>query len=243
MAPLIVAAFAALEDGTAAAAVRSIACSCILAALTSGLEVPPGAPMAAWRWLIHSESGASALHLQELPSAEVAIEAIRILKGEIDAGENARDLAMAVMRGENLAVVRDADIVLMAERAMGEGRLRRFVYVIEGVHELRGLSSDFIRLLRDRLSSSPSPAARAAGVEIGALLPRVDLPFLEHMLVDPSPVVRRCALEMLERVEMLERTVAATVVRRHLSNEQHRSVIASGLTTLGSLVRREPKEN
>ena len=72
MSPLIAAAFAALSDAEASTAVRSIGCSCILAAVTSGIEVPPGAPMAAWRWLLQSDAGASSLHLHELPSADVA---------------------------------------------------------------------------------------------------------------------------------------------------------------------------
>ena len=244
MSPLATTALEVLEDPTAAPAVRSVASTTLLTALTAGVDVPAAAPMAVWRWLLRSENGASALHAHELRSAEVARDALRILTVDPDAGEDARDLAMAALRGENLGVVTDADVLLMTERFMDEGRTRRFTYLVEGVHELRGLSTDFLRLLRDRLAASTSPMVRAAGVDVGGLLPRLDELFTERMLTDASPVVRRTVLELLERVEILDRARAAAIVRRHLgSAEHHRSVIAAGLTTLGSLVKREPETN
>jgi len=242
--PLVRIALEALEDPGAPPGLRSVACTTLLAALTAGIEVPPAAPMAVWRWLLVSENGASALHLHELPSTDVAKDALRILTNDPDAGEDARDLALAALRGENLAVVTDSDLVLIAERVVDEGRTRRFTYLLESVHELNGLAPDFLRVLRDRLALSSVPSVRAAGVEVGALLPRLDDYFTERMLMDSSPVVRRTVLEVLERVETLDRGRAAAIVRRHLgSAERHRSVIAAGLSCLGGLVRREPESN
>jgi len=244
MSPLVRTALETLEDAAAAPAVRAIACTTLLTALTAGVDVPPAVPMSVWQWLLQTGNGASALHAHELTSPEVARDALRILTVDPDAGDDARDLAMAALRGENLAAVTDADVLLMAEPFMDEGRTRRFTYLVEGVHELRGFSPDFLRLLRDRLAASPSPLVRAASVDVGGLLPRLDDRFAERMLADPSPVVRRTILELLERVEVLDRSRAAAIVRRHLgSSEHHRSVIAAGLTTLGALVKREPETN
>lgn len=244
MSTLVRTALEVLEDHAAAPGLRSVACKTLLAALTAGLEVPPAAPMMIWRWLLVTEQGASALHAHELASPDVAKDALRILTTDPDAGEDARDLAMAALRGENLAVVTDSDLVLIAERVVDEGHTRRFAYLVESVHELSGLAPDFLRVLRDRLAASPVPSVRAAGVEVGALLPRLDDYFTERMLMDSSPVVRRVVLELLERVEVLDRGKGAAIVRKHLgSTERHRTVIAAGLSTLGGLVRREPEAN
>ncbi len=239
MSLLVRCALETLEDASTAPALRSVACATLLAALSTGVDVPPAAPMAVWRWLLQSGGGASALHLHELASSEVARDAVRILTVDPEAGDDARDLALAALRGENLAVVTDADVLLLAERAVDEGRTRRFTFLVECIHELRGFSPDFLTVLRDRLAASSSPLARAAAIEVGALLARVDEQFTERMLRDASPMVRRAAIEQLERVEVPDRECAATIVRRHLSGEQHRSVVGTGLSVLGALVRRE----
>lgn len=244
MSPLVRIALEALEAPASAPGLRSVSCTTLLAAITAGIEVPPAAPMAIWRWLLVADGGASALHAHELPSPEVAKDALRILTTDPDVGEDARDLAMAALRGENLAVVTDADLLLLGERVVDEGRTRRFTYLVESVHELNGLDPDFIRVLRDRLAVSSVPSVRAAGIEVGALLPRLDDYFTERMLADTSPIVRRVVLELLERVEILDRGRAAAIVRTHLaSSERHRTVIAAGLSCLGGLVKREREAN
>jgi len=244
MASLVRVALELLEDPDAAPGLRSVACTTLLAALTAGIEVPPAAPVVIWRWLLVSEQGASALHLHELASSEVARDALWILTTDPDAGEDARDLAMAALRGENLAAVTAADLLLLADGVLNEGRTRRFTFLVEGVHELNGLSPDFLKMLRDRLALSSLASVRAAGVEVGALLPRLDDYFTERMLLDTSPIVRRVVLEVLERVEVPDRAKAAAIVRKHLgSTERHRTVIAAGLSALGALVKREPEAN
>jgi len=241
MSLLVRSALETLEDESADAALRSVACTTLLAALTAGVDVPSAAPMAVWRWLLRSGSGASALHLHELPSCEVARDAVRVLTVDPEAGDDARDLALAALHGENLAVVTDADVLLLAERVMDEGRTRRFTFLVEGVHELRGFAPDFLRVLRDRLAASSSPVVRAAAIEIGGLLARIDELFTQRMLRDVSPAVRRAALEQLERVEVPDRGRASALVSQHLGGEQHRSVVGAGLSVLGALVRREPE--
>lgn len=243
MSLLVRCALETLEDAGAVPALRSVACATLLAALTAGVDVPPAATMAVWRWLLQSGSGASALHLHELSSSEVARDAVRILTVDPEAGDDARDLALAALHGENLAVVTDADVLLLAERVVDEGRTRRFTFLVECIHELRGFAPDFLRVLRDRLAASSSPQVRAAATEVGGLLARVDEHFTERMLRDASPMVRRAALEQLEHVEVPDRERAAAIVRRHLSAEQHRSVIGTGLSVLGALVRREHETN
>jgi hypothetical protein len=127
---------------------------------------------------------------------------------------------------------------------MAGGRTRRFTYLVESVHEMTGLTAEFLKMLRDRLTLSSLPSVRAAGVEVGALLPHLDDIFVERMLLDTSPIVRRTVLEVLERVEVLERAKAAAIVRHHLgSAERHRTVIAAGLSCLSGLVKREPETN
>jgi hypothetical protein len=244
MLSLVPVALEVLEDPDAPPALRSVACKTLLAALTAGIEVPPAAPMVIWRWLLVSDQGASALHPHELPSADVARDALRILTTDPDAGEEARDLAMAILRGANLAVVTASDLLLLADGVVNEGRTRRFTYLVESLHELKGLAPDFLRMLRDRLALSSLPSVRAAGVEVGALLDRLDDYFTERMLMDDSPIVRRTVLEVLERVEVLDRENAAVIVRKHLgSAERHRTVIAAGLSALGALVKRKPEAN
>jgi hypothetical protein len=58
------------------------------------------------------------------------------------AGDEARDLVAAVLGGENLAVVTDADIVLMAPPRAGRRSARRFIFILEGIHELPELAPD-----------------------------------------------------------------------------------------------------
>jgi HEAT repeat protein len=106
---------------------------------------------------------------------------------------------------------------------------------------LRGFAPDFLRVLRDRLADSSSPLVRVAAIEVGGLLGRIDEPFTDRLLRDASPIVRRAALEQLERVEVPDRELAVAILRRHLSGEQHRSVVGTGLSVLGALVRREPE--
>ena len=111
-------------------------------------------------------------------------------------------------------------------------------WLIEQVHEQRGLDPKFLVTLRDRLAASEDATVRAASIDVGALLPRLDAVFAEKMLSDRSPLVRAAVAEHLERVETLDRDAALGLIRRCLGQETHRSVLSPLYVSLGALFRR-----
>lgn len=235
---LVTSAYDALTDPVSSPGLQVVASLTLLAAMTGGVETPDGAPMLVWRWLLYSRSPSSMIHQHRIQSTEVARDAIRVLVDDADAGDDARDLALAVLQGENLEVITEEDLLFMAETVLDEGCRQRFAHLVEGVHEQRGLSAAFLRVLRDRLALHAFPPVRATGVAVGALLSRLDLDFAARMLADTSPIVRRTVLEQLERVETPDRVRAAALVRAHLaSREEHRTVVAAALGALAQLVR------
>ena len=239
MSPLLRVALQTLEDPDTAPGLRAVACSTLLAALDNALEVPAGCHMACWRYLLGSDQSAASLHRHELAHPEVASDAVRVLL-DAEAGETAQDLAMAVLRGANVAVVTDDDIVTLADRVLTEGRSRRATWMIEQVHEHRGLDSEFLVALRDRLAASDDASVRAAAVEVGGLLPRLDVEFTRRMFNDGSAPVRAAVAEHLERVEPLDRDLALRLIRDRLDQETHRSVLSSCYAALATLIRRRP---
>ena len=234
-------AFETLEDAAAAPGLRAVACSTLLVALDNAVEVPAGSHMACWRYLLGSDQSAAALHRHELAHPEVATHAIRVLL-DPEAGETAQDLAMSVLRGPNVAVVTDDDIVTLADRVLTEGRSRRVTWLIEQIHESRGLASAFLVMLRDRLAGSSEPAVRSAAVDVGALLPRLDVPFTERMFGDGSALVRAAVADSLEKVESLDRDRALRLIRDRLDHETHRLVLSACYASLSTLIRRRPRQ-
>jgi hypothetical protein len=226
-----------LEAPASAPGLRAVACSTLLAALDNAVEVPAGSHMACWRYLLGSDLSASAMHRHEIPHREVARDAVRVLL-DTESGEAAQDLAMAVLRGFNVSVVMDEDIASVADRVLTEGRSRRVTWMIEQVHEHRGLDPAFLVALRDRLASSDDANVRAASIDVGALLPRLDAVFAGKMLSDHSPLVRAGVAEHLESVEFLDRDQALGLIRRCLGEETHRSVLSPLYASLGTLIRR-----
>ena len=229
-----------LADPDAPAGLRSVACSTLLFAFETGIETPPGSHLAAWRFLAASDASAAVLHKHEIVHPEVARAAIDLLLNR-NAGEQERDLALAVLRGGNVAEITQDDIVTIVDRVLDEGKARQVGWLVERVHDERGLSPEFIVAIRDRLAGSASPSVRAAAVEIGGLLPRLDDQFVAKVLNDPAPPVRSAGADILEKVERLDIDRALALAREHLSRETHRSVLSALHYCIGSLVQAHRK--
>lgn len=225
-----------LEDAEIGLGLRNTACLTLLAGLEQGIDVLPGTHMAIWRFLLGVDGGAMLLHRHHLSHQDVARDAVRVLL-DSEVGEGGRDLALAVLRDENLAVVQDEHLLTIADRLANDGQVRRLGWLVERIHEERGLTPELILFLRDRLAASEVAAVRAAGVEIGGLLARLDRSFVVRMLADHAPPVRSAVADAMEKVEALDRPLAAAIVREHLLTETHRSVISACHYALGSLVR------
>jgi hypothetical protein len=243
MSPLLRVALDTLEDHQAPAGLRSVACSTLLFAFETGVETPPGSHMAAWRFLAASDASAVVLHRHEIVHPEVAWAAIAMLLNR-DSGEQERDLALAVLRGENVAEIAQDDLVTIVDRVLDEGKARQVGWLVERVHEERGLAPEFIVSIRDRLAGSLSPSVRAAAVEIGALLPRLDDQFILKVLNDPAPSVRSAVADSLEKVEQIDQDRALALAREQLSRETHRGVLSALHYCVGGLVpsHRKAKE-
>jgi len=241
MSALLRLALDALQDAATAPGLRSVACSTLLSALDNAVDVPSGSHMACWTYLLGSDGSAASLHRHEIPHPEVAADAVRVLL-DPEAGETAQDLAMAVLRGCNVSVVTDQDIVTLADRVLTEGRSRRVNYLIEQVHESRGLEPAFLVALRDRLAGSADASVRATAVEVGGMLPRLDVVFARKVFSDGSASVRAAIADQLERVEPLDRARALRLIRDRLDQETHRSVLSACYAALATLIRRGPAQ-
>ncbi len=228
-----------LQDPSTAPGLRAVACSTLLAALDNAIEVPPGAHMACWRYLLGSDQSAAALHRHELAHPEVAADAVRVLLNP-HAGEAAQDLAMSVLRGPNVSAVADVAIVALADSVLTEGRSRRVNYLIEQVHEHRGIAPEFLIALRDRFAASEDATVRADAIAIGALLPRLDVVFAAQMLGDGSPLVRASVVDSFDKLDARDRKAALRLIRDQLSHEAHRTVLSACYYSLGTLIRRQP---
>ena len=239
MSALLRLALDVLQDPATPPGLRSAACATLLTALDNAVEVPPGAHMACWRYLLASDLSASAMHRHELAHPEVARDAVRVLL-DVESGETAQDLAMAVLRGSNVGVVTDRDITTLADKVLTEGRSRRVSWLAEQVHEHRGLDPEFIVTLRNRLANSDDATVRAGGVDVGALLPRLDVEFAREMFSDGSAQVRAAVADQLERVEHLDRDRALRLIRDRLDQETHRSTLSACYAALATLIRRRP---
>jgi hypothetical protein len=158
------------------------------------------------------------------------------------AGETAQDLAMAVLRGNNVDAVAENDIVVLADRALSEGRARRVIWMIEQVHEYRGLAHEFLVVLRDRLAASDDASVRVGAVHVGALLPRLDVDFAQAMFGDICAPVRAAVAEKLEQVNHLDRDQALRLISNRLSQETHRSVLSDCYAALATLIRRRSSQ-
>src|SRR5436189_1615589 len=178
-----------LNSASSPPGLKGVACATLLAAMDLAVEVPHESHMTVWRYLLGNDAGAAAVHRHQLSHPDVARAALRTLS-DGHAGEGAQDLALAVLRGPNVAEVSEEDLVSFAERSLDDGRARRVSWLVEQVHEQRGLSPQFIVMLRDRLANSGDAAVRVCGVTIGALLPRLDEHFSARAFLDPSPLVR-----------------------------------------------------
>jgi hypothetical protein len=225
-----------LEDPAATLALKQVAVTALLEAFGTGIETPQRAPMAVWRWLLAiGSSSVRFLRTHEIPGADVVRDAISVLQSS-DVGEEAWELAAAVIPGQHAAIVSERDIAAIAERVNSDQRARRFAWLVERVYEEHGLSPEFMVALSNRLVASEIPGIREAGVEVG-FLARFDEGFALRMLGDPTPAVRTAVADRLERVEEPDRDSALALIRGHFAVERHRTVIATMHHCVGSLVR------
>lgn len=192
--------------------------------------------MAVWDYLLGSDASAGTIHRHQLTHPDVARAALRVLS-DPDAGEGAQDLALSALRGANVAEVGEQDLVSLADRILDEGRAGRVSWLVEQVHEQRGLAPDFIMSLRDRLVNSEDAGVRVGGVTVGALLSRLDEQFAKRMFLDLSPVVRTAVADSLEAVSEADRSAALKLIRDQLRVEVHRSPLSALYSVLGILVR------
>lgn len=225
-----------LHSTSAATGLKVVACNALLSALEAEVSVPTGTHMAVWHYLLNSDPVVATLHRHHLLHPEVARDAVRILLNA-DSGDAAQELALSVLRGQNAAELGDMDLQTLVDRILDEGRGRRVAWLIEQVHEHRGIRADVLTHLRDRLAGARDPAARIAAVAVGSLLPRLDLGFAGGMLEDAAPPVRAAAAEALEAVPDIDRTPALLLVRGRLPHESHRLPLSALYSTLGSLLR------
>jgi len=238
MSSLIRLAVDVLQDSEVSLGLRTVACSTLLYALEAGIEVPPEAPLAVWRFLLGSDASAVILHRHSLQHPDVAKDAVRVLLDR-ETGEAERDLALAVLRNSNVDAVTEEQIATIVDRVLDEGRARQVGFLIDRVHEQRGLPTDFLVALRDRLAASDAASVRTIAVDVAGLPAKLDRQFVARMFSDPSPIVRAATAALLERSEAPEQTQALVLIRERLAVEQHRSVISACLFALGSLVRME----
>lgn len=238
MSSLIRLAVDVLEDSEVPLGLRTVACMTLLYAVEAGIEAPPGAPLAVWRFLLGSDASAVLLHRHSLQHPDVARDAVRVLLDR-ETGEGERDLALAVLRSSNVDAVTEEQIASIIDRVLDEGRARQVGFLIDRVHEQRGLSTDFLLALRDRLAASDAASVRSIAVDVAGLPAKLDQQFVARMFSDPSPIVRAATADLLERSEAPERAQALALIRERLAVEQHRSVISACLFALGSLVRTE----
>jgi len=236
MPPLTRLAFEVLQSDSTPSGLKAVACATLLAAISRSVDVPGDSYMTVWRYLLQSDASAELLHRHELINPEVARDAVRVLCNG-DAGDIAHDLALAVLHGQNATEVGERDLMSLADRIVTETRVRRVTWLVEQVHEHRGLDPTFIVELRDRLSKSDDPAVRVCGVSVGALLPRLDETFAAHLMRDESAPVRTAVVETLEGVGKADREKALVLIRDHLAVESHRSVIAALHFALSGLIR------
>jgi hypothetical protein len=225
-----------MADPTLPQGLRAVACATLLQAFEAGIETPSGAQLAVWRFLLASDASAVLLHRHSLQHPDVAKDAVRVLLDR-ETGESERDLALAALRSSNVEVVSEDDLASIVDRVLDEGRARQVGFLIDRVHEQRGLSAQFITTLRDRLAAADAAPVRSIALDVGGLLSNFDPPFVLRMFNDPSPVVRSATADLLERTEPQDRPQALTLVREHLVIEQHRSVVSACLHALGSLIR------
>lgn len=229
-------AFDVVQSPSAPPGLRAVACSTLLAAMNQSVEVPGGSHLVVWGYLLASDASAGAIHRHLLSHPDVARAAVSVLR-DSDAGEGAQDLALAVLRGPNLIEVHERDLLSIADRILDDGRARRVACLVEQVHEQRGLTPEFLAMLRDRLANSEDAAVRVGAVTIGALLPRLDEHFAIRMFVDSSPLVRTAVADTLEGAERPDQERALGLIREQLRAETHRSVLAALYAALSALIR------
>lgn len=225
-----------LVDPAAAPGLKTVACTTLLVAFRERVGVVAGSHLAVWKYLLSLENAAVILHQFEVSHAEVAADAVRVLL-DGDSGEAAKDLALAVLRGANLAAVGDQELVTLVDQVLVEERVRQISWLIERVHEERGLSPQLLVAIRDRLAGSVLSAIRVAAVEVGALLPRLDEPFALRMLSDSAPAVRTEVADQLARAGELDRAAAVTILREQLTVESHAGPLKAIHFALAALIR------
>jgi hypothetical protein len=239
MALLLRAALDVVRDPDAPHGLRAVAAKTLLAAFEHVVETPPGASLAVWCWL--STVGVDCVRFSQvnLPGPDVVLEAVAVLK-RLDAGEDLTNLAATVIeKSKDLAVVTDEDVLAVVDGEPGPERVRRLVWVVDAIHQGRGLPNTLLQALRDRWACSARAHLRQAAIQIGRLLLGLDERFVVQMLDDTAPGVRSEAVDLLEQADGEERDRALGLLQKRLATEEHVRVRSDLHSAIGSLLRQK----
>jgi hypothetical protein len=147
-------------------------------------------------------------------------DALAILAQD-DAGEDLHDLAAAVLSGDAPARhVSDSAILGAVERARDGFHAASVVGLIDAVHRARGLASDLLCSIRDRLASSPCSEVREKTIYVAAIISEADLAFVSKMLGDANAEVRLAVAHRLGR-GMPGSEDALDLIEQRLEVESH----------------------
>jgi len=230
-------ALGVLRDEQAAHGLRAVAAGTLLTAFEREVETPTGSAIAVWNWL--ATVGGDTIKFSKvnfIPGGEVVCRALEALK-DPDAGADLQDLAITIVENSpDLSMVSDADMLAIADGEPPPDRARRVVWFVEALHEGKGLPSTLLRALRDRWAASVHLHLRERSVEIAALLPGLDKAYVEPLLVDPLPKVRRAVAALLGAAEGEDSHAAELLLQARLRDEEDPRVRAQLHVALGSLV-------
>jgi hypothetical protein len=237
MAVLLRAALDVVRDADAPHGLRAVAAKTLLAAFEHEVETPPGASLAVWCWL--STVGGDCVRFSQvsLPGPEVVLEAVAALKNP-GVGEDLMSLAAtAIEKSKDLGAITDEDVLAIVDGEPGIERVRRLVWILQAIHEVRGLPNVMLQALRDRWARSARAHLRQAAVQVAGLLPGLDKNFAVRMLDDTAPGVRSEIVDLLEQAEGEDRDRALGLLRQRLAVEEHVRVRSDLHSAIGTLLR------
>lgn len=237
MAQLLRAALDVVRDDNAPHGLRAVAAKTLLAAFEHEVETPAGAPLAVWRWLATVGGDCVRFSQVSLPGPDVVVEALAVLK-KPDAGEDLFALAATVVeKSTDLAAITDDDVLAIVDGEPGRERVRRLIWIVQAIHQDRGIPKPVLDALRDRWARSARAHLRQAAVQVAGLLPGLDDDFITRMLDDTAPGVRSEAVELLEQAEGDDRDRALVLLHSRLAAEENLRVRSDLHSAIGTLLR------
>lgn len=189
-----------LQDPETPPGLKEAACAALVAGIDEHLDVPASAPFAIWTWIRESTNKrwcAAQFSLGEIPNDQVFEAALAALRDPAS-GNSLKELAYEVLGGEAHAA-RVPEELLAHVVDSDAGHRYQATRLITHVHGARGLSSEFLRAVRDRLAGSPLPKSREMSVEIAGIMVEPDEAFWGMMIDDPSDDVRCTVANQIRR--------------------------------------------